>query len=163
MRRIVFWLAPCYARQTMSDQKRQPTAETAACHGCSALVADDNEGIRRSVAAQLKRHGIASTLAGNGRQASALLAKHDFDLVITDLDMPEMNGLDLLLWLRERDPGMPVVVMSGTLPPDVASVAFLRNNALAVLLKPFGSQELAAALRPVCERLHAARLGAHAA
>jgi DNA-binding response OmpR family regulator len=147
----------------MREQKREPMTDSAGCDERHALVVDDNEGIRRSVAAQLKRHGISSTLAANGRLATLLLSKRDFDLVITDLDMPEMDGVDLLLWLRERVALMPVVVMSGTLPTDVATVAFLKNNAAAVLMKPFTSAELGAALRPVCERLHVARVGARAA
>lgn len=117
-----------------------------------ALVVDDDEGIRRSAGALLRRKGFTVKVATNGFEAVDLLVGMSFDLVMTDLDMPGMDGFELFGWIRERCLPVPVVIMSGRLPDDRPSLALLRC-ASAILLKPFGATEFASALREVSAHL----------
>lgn len=61
--------------------------------------------------------------------------------MLTDLQMPEVNGIELLEWLRANQPEIPAVLMSGAFTVAVARAA-LEGGAAAVLSKPFGSSEL---------------------
>lgn len=110
-----------------------------------ALVVDDSEGMRRSVVALLKTLGIQATLATNGAEAIAGFAVGRFDLLLTDLQMPEMNGLELLEWVRENHPELPAVLMTGALTEPVARAA-LASGADAVLSKPFSPADFSAVL-----------------
>lgn len=113
------------------------------------LVVDDNEAIRRSVGALLRHKGFEASFSLNGRQATESIVRGGYEFVVTDLDMPEMNGLELLMWIQEHRPALPVVVMSGTLPTDRPTLTLIRNTAAAVLVKPFTGRELSAAIEKV--------------
>ncbi len=79
------------------------------------LVVDDEEAVRASLVLGL-RAGLAGYVvlaAGDGKEALKLLAREPVDLVITDLRMPEMDGLELIACLRREHPGLPVIVVSG--------------------------------------------------
>ena len=80
------------------------------------LLADDNEKLRRSVADILQDEGYSVVEAATGQQALAEVrwARQQFDLLITDLSMPEMDGLQLLTEIKRTDPGLPVIAMSGS-------------------------------------------------
>lgn len=110
-----------------------------------ALVVDDSEGMRRSVVALLKTLGIQATLASNGTEAIAWLATGRFDLFLTDLQMPGMNGLELLEWVRDHYPDLPAVLMTGAFTEHTARAA-LASGADAVLSKPFGPADFSAVL-----------------
>ncbi|HTQ81286.1 MAG TPA: response regulator [Thermoanaerobaculia bacterium] len=100
------------------------------------LVVDDEEPVRASLVFGL-RAGLAGcfvTAAGGGREALELLARQPVDLVVTDLRMPEMDGLELITYLRRDHPGLPVVVVSG-----VANAAedAVKVGSLDCFIKPF--------------------------
>jgi DNA-binding NtrC family response regulator len=76
------------------------------------LVVDDEQIIRESLSFILKKEGYSVEEAGNGKDA---LAKHEsnaFDIIITDIEMPEMKGVDLLKQIRQRTPQALVVIIT---------------------------------------------------
>ena len=97
------------------------------------LVVDDETSIREATSAMLAEQGYEVLTAGDGQQALELLTEFRPDLVITDLRMPRLSGYELLEIMRERFPGLPVIVISGEFsgdeqPPNVAADAFLQKG-----------------------------------
>jgi DNA-binding NtrC family response regulator len=107
-----------------------------------ALIVEDDELGREFVAEALTGLSFEARTARNGRAALELLEKEDVDLVLTDLRMPEMDGLALLKALKERAPALPVALMTAYGTLDVAIQA-LRDGADDILLKPFDAEHLA--------------------
>jgi two-component system response regulator FlrC len=79
------------------------------------LVVEDDAPSSRAIALALKTAGHEVMNAGDGTEALELLAKHDVELVITDVVMPNQNGMDLKITIRSKWPQMPVILMSGHL------------------------------------------------
>ena len=88
------------------------------------LVVDDEPKMRRVLEIMLQKMGHRVLTAGNGREALAHIQAHTVDLVITDLRMPEMDGIGLLASLRAQDSDVPVVVITahGTIETAVAAM-----------------------------------------
>ena len=106
------------------------------------LVVDDEEGIRSFVGEVLQDEGHAVTLAADGAEAAALLAKRSFHLMITDLKMPEMDGMALLRQARAEAPEMEVIVLTAHGTVETA-VEAMRLGAFDYLTKPLsGPAEL---------------------
>jgi DNA-binding NtrC family response regulator len=80
---------------------------------------DDQEELRRLYRRTLAKDGHDIALASNGREAVEQARGERFDVVITDVRMPDMGGLELLQCLRAADPDLPVVLVSGS--PDLES------------------------------------------
>ena len=78
------------------------------------LLVEDEELLRAGVQEMLELHGFKVITAPDGQQALACLAAHPVDLVITDLVMPQMNGIDFVHQLRTTSPAVPVIVVSGS-------------------------------------------------
>ena len=103
--------------------------------GCSVLVVDDQPSAAHFLRLLLEQQGHAVTTAGNGLEALPLLEERDFDLVLSDLDMPEMDGLELMHRIRQRWPELPVVAV--TAMSDVSKVVeVVQLGAIDYLLKP---------------------------
>jgi DNA-binding NtrC family response regulator len=81
--------------------------------GARLVIVDDEEPIRRMLARLLERHGYRCEVAPNGEQAKALLEQGDFDLVLTDMDMPGISGLDLILQVSQEHPDTATVMVTG--------------------------------------------------
>ena len=77
------------------------------------LIVDDNPNMSSLLAEMLEVFDCESVRAGDGPEAIEKIDTDDFDLVITDMRMPKMSGLDLLKTIKEKKPEMPVVVISG--------------------------------------------------
>lgn len=112
------------------------------------LVVDDDTYIVRSVARFLTTAGIDVTTASSGGEALAQFGADDgpFDLVVTDVSMPEMDGLTLLRHIRERDLDVPVIVFTAAPSIEAASRA-LEYGAFRYLVKPVDPDELAKHVR----------------
>lgn len=106
---------------------------------------DDDVVLRRVVRSALVQAGFDVAQVGTARDALSLAAAHDFELIITDLEMPGMSGVDLLRSLREQRLYSPVIVMSGA--TDVDPDTILAAGAFAFLAKPFGLDDLQGAAR----------------
>ena len=103
------------------------------------LVVEDQDFNRKLIVLHLKRDGFTKVdEAGDGETALKLIDKNDYDLVLTDLQMPHMNGIDLLLRIKEnpKSNALPVVVVSAS--EEVASIAkSIKLGAEDHLPKPF--------------------------
>lgn len=115
------------------------------------LVVDDEEGMRLMLQ-DLLEHEYAVTLAANGRDAERLLCKSTFDLLITDLVMPEMNGIELVMSIKSKKPEQKIIAISGgggiTGRFDYLPVVELLG-ADKILAKPFQLSELMGAVKTV--------------
>ena len=104
------------------------------------LIVDDEEMDRVLLADILRRAGHETLFAANGRAALRLCRKSDIDLVVTDIVMPELNGLELLESLLEADPWVRVIAISGITAKKLNQAA--RSGAKAILTKPVDPEEL---------------------
>src|SRR5437879_562590 len=100
------------------------------------LVVDDEPKMRRVLELMLHKMGHAVLAAGNGAEALALAGKNAVDLVVTDLKMPEMDGMELLERLREGGSDVPVIVITahGTI---ATAVTAMKHGASDYVLRPF--------------------------
>jgi len=115
------------------------------------LVVDDEAPIRRALAANLKARGYEVDLAETGEQALELVARHHPDVVLLDLGLPGMDGLEVIDGLRGWTQ-VPIVVLSARgAEPD--KVAALDAGADDYVSKPFGMDELLARLRAAERRV----------
>ena len=118
--------------------------------GPRILVAEDEPLAALVIEDALTESGYQVELAGDGEAALALSERGGFDVVVTDLAMPRMTGWELIAALRARQPDLPIVVMTGYLPPGGRDALFADGcTPAALLLKPFGISDLLAALRQV--------------
>ncbi len=97
------------------------------------LLVDDDGGVRAVIAALLEQAGFEVVATGSALQAVSMVERRSFDVVLSDVRMPGMSGMQLLQLVRARRPEMPVVLMSGhaTVPLAVDAV---RAGAANVLL-----------------------------
>jgi DNA-binding NtrC family response regulator len=119
--------------------------------GFCVLVVDDEDYVRESVAAALKSAGIANVaMAGSPIEAMELLASRDVGLVLLDLTMPGMSGEELLVRIREEQPGASVIVVTGNRDVEKA-VECMRAGAADYLVKPVERERLVATARRMIE------------
>jgi putative nucleotidyltransferase with HDIG domain len=105
------------------------------------LVVDDNASLLRFLVTAFSAHGCTVTPAAAAEQALALITTESFDLVVSDIKMPGLSGLDLLRAVKGKQPGTPVVLITGN--PSVNSAVFgLRHGAYDYLPKPFSIREV---------------------
>ena len=107
----------------------------------SVLVVDDNESIREVLAIVLSGSGYRCESAKNGVEAMQRVRQARFDAVVTDLEMPEMDGIALTRELRQHFSSLPVMVMTGYSDDDHRETAF-RAGAREFLSKPFDIPDL---------------------
>jgi len=105
------------------------------------LVVDDEEAIREVVSTMLESKGYRCTAVSNGRAAQEQIKKSTPDLVLSDMIMPEMDGIKLLDWLREYDPEVPVIMVTAIHDISTALEA-IRRGAYDYILKPFEKDQL---------------------
>jgi len=105
------------------------------------LVVDDEEAIREVVSTMLESKGYHCTAVQNGRVAQEQVKKLTPDLVLSDMIMPEMDGLKLLEWMRQFDPEVPVIMVTAIHDISTALEA-IRRGAYDYILKPFEKDQL---------------------
>ena len=105
------------------------------------LIVDDESNARNALAEILREEGYACETAADGFKGLGRFGEFEPDLVLTDLKMPGMDGVELLTKVRERSPGLPVVVMTAFGAVDTAVLA-MRNGAIDYLTKPINTDEL---------------------
>jgi len=123
------------------------------------LVVDDDLACRVLAALLLEHAGHSPTAVASVERALERLADAKVDVVLTDLNMPGRNGIDLLLLMQERGHAQPVILMTGS-DDDALIARTVELGATSVLRKPYGIGELevavAGALRLQDSRPHAA-------
>ena len=109
------------------------------------LIVDDAENVRYSLRISLEDEGYTVEEAVDGEQALAKLQADSFDLVIADVWMPRLNGIDLLQQMRKLSPNTPVFVITGGAAriPIESTAAMARTwGADQVFYKPFDNEDL---------------------
>ena len=110
------------------------------------LVVDDEPGIRRFVSRALERDGHAVTTTGTGPDAIRLAADEDYALIVLDLILPGVSGLDVLRTVLATHPGQRVLMLSA-IGDAATKVECFQNGAVDYLAKPFAVAELVARVR----------------
>jgi len=110
------------------------------------LIVDDEAVVRNGIKRALENRGISSTLASNGREALDLLSHTPFDLVLLDIRMPDMDGVEVLREIHTKNPGTKVIMITGY-PTIDSAVNCIKLGALDYLVKPFRLDDLEAALQ----------------
>ena len=113
----------------------------------TVLVVDDDRAILRLLKTLLVDAGYCTLTALNGKEAVDIARRTPVDLVITDLLMPEQEGMETIMEFKRTHPELPVVAMSGA--TQFLPVA-RRLGARAVLTKPINSEELLTHVRHIC-------------
>jgi response regulator RpfG family c-di-GMP phosphodiesterase len=119
--------------------------------GVRCLVVDDEPGVRSVLVRLLTSRGYEVREAVNGREAVAALEREPFDLVLTDIHMPEVTGVQLLAEVRRRWPEVGVVMITGV-PEVQVAVASLAQGALDYMGKPFQVEEALARVQQALEK-----------
>lgn len=116
------------------------------------LVIDDDATVLWTLTRMLERLGYDSSGVSDGRDGLRLLENDSFDLVITDLFMPEQDGIETIQRIREIDPGIPILAISDSERGEYSALDDAKLlGADAGLSKPFGPDELLAAVRRLLE------------
>ena len=118
----------------------------------AVLLVDDEAAIARCYSRILRGAGFAVEVANDGRQAASLARDGGFDVIISDITMPEMNGLGLLRAVREHNLDVPVILMTGG-PAIESAVQAMEYGALRYLIKPIEPHDLEEAVTRAV-RLH---------
>jgi PAS domain S-box-containing protein len=109
------------------------------------LIVDDEKNVVHSCARILERHGFVVTGITNSPEVPDLLRQQTFDLLLTDIRMPKMNGLDLLRQAKEIDPHLTVVLITGYGTMEDA-IRAIHLGAQGFLMKPFDTEDLIATI-----------------
>lgn len=112
------------------------------------LVIDDDNEVRRGVVRMLEHMGHDVVQAADGRQAMVLFEADPPDLVITDINMPEMDGIEVINQLRQMKAGVPIIAMSGggRMPKEILLSSAGLLGAVGTLEKPFLLADLTSAV-----------------
>ena len=115
------------------------------------LVVDDHDEIRNSVSSYLERNGMRTSVAESAAEMDAQRARHSFDLIVLDVMMPGLDGLSTLEQLKQRDPNMPVIMITKSEEEQIMNDA-IGKRIDDYLTKPFITEELLARLRALLRR-----------
>jgi DNA-binding response OmpR family regulator len=115
------------------------------------LVVEDEASIAEVVSLYLKRAGFSVQIAADGRQALGMIERQMPDFVILDLMLPEVDGLSLTRWLRDRS-NVPIIMLTAR-REAIDRIAGLEMGADDYVVKPFSPQELVSRVRAVMRRL----------
>jgi two-component system response regulator PilR (NtrC family) len=115
------------------------------------LVVDDEQSLREVLSIMLKRAGYAVTIAMDGEDAVELLQKEIFDLVITDLRMPKVDGMEVLKAVKSASPETVVLIITAFASADSA-VEAMKQGAYDYLTKPFQVDEVQLIIRNALEK-----------
>jgi putative two-component system response regulator len=114
------------------------------------LVVDDEPFVLESVALLLERFGFNVVASGHSREALIKVQSNRFDAVLTDINMPEMSGIELLGQIRTFDQETPIILMTAYAELDTAIDA-IKNGAFDFIIKPFKSQYLVQCMEKAIE------------
>jgi DNA-binding response OmpR family regulator len=118
------------------------------------LIVEDEYRIALFLESGLRANGFATTIAADGHQALVLVRAHEYDLLVLDLGLPDLDGLDVLRELRRHNRALPVIIL--TARDDVSdTVNGLEGGADDYMTKPFRFDELLARVRVRLRGQHA--------
>ena len=136
-------------------------SSAAASDARRVLLVDDDDGLRRLLAMRLESAGFACDTAASGREAQQAVAQQEPGVVVTDLRMDGMDGLELLTRLRSTNPSLPVIMITahGSIPDAVQAT---QHGAVDFLPKPLDHDQLIDRIRQALDdagRLHGTQRG----
>ncbi|HEX4477615.1 MAG TPA: EAL domain-containing protein [Polyangiaceae bacterium] len=102
---------------------------------CRLLLVDDDESVRRTSGRVFRMRGLHVTDVSSGREALERLASESFDAIVSDISMPGMDGIQLLKEIRQRDPHVQVILISGV-PTLATAISALDHGAFKYMHKP---------------------------
>ncbi|WP_425499476.1 response regulator transcription factor [Alkalicoccobacillus gibsonii] len=123
------------------------------------LIVDDDQEIARLVSISLKNEGYTTTLAGNGIEALQKMQEKDIDLVVLDVMMPEMDGLEFCQTVRQ-DHDLPILMISAK-SEDMDRITGIMTGADDYLIKPFNILELVVRVKALLRRAYYYRGSSH--
>jgi signal transduction histidine kinase/CheY-like chemotaxis protein len=126
----------------------EPVPPLAPAH---VLVIDDETMMCAALSAMLRANGYQVVTAQSGKEAAEQLRGQHFEVAITDLVMPEMDGIQIIAALKELDPDLEVIVLTGHAGVESAAAA-IRHGACDYLLKPITMPQLCAAVARALEK-----------
>ena len=132
-------------RASPPDSDRAP-AGVSALIGLQILLAEDNADLRMAIGRVLALEGAALSQAANGREAVEMAERSKLDVIVMDLLMPVMSGLEATRALRSAGSRVPIIAISADATPR-ARTAAVDAGCNAFLCKPFDSGDLVAAIR----------------
>jgi EAL domain-containing protein (putative c-di-GMP-specific phosphodiesterase class I) len=121
------------------------------------LLVDDDAAVRRDYARALRRAGLQVDTAPDGRDALELLGLAPYGVIISDISMPGVNGIDFLRAVRQRDLDVPMVLMTGS-PELETAVGAVEYGAFRYLIKPIALAALTETVRKAMQLFRLARL-----
>ncbi len=118
----------------------------------SVLFVDDDKDLRRSIARSLAKRGIVPEQAANGEECMAILEKKPVDVVVLDVKMPGMNGIEVLRHIKEKYPGTEVILLTGhgSIQDGVEGI---KSGAFDYLAKPVEMEHLVCKIEQAHERI----------
>ena len=134
-------LMPCRGLTFLNPMTSNSHTPFDASHPPKVLVLDDDPMIQGILSRVLSRSGFQVRCAGDGEAGWEELQNRDYDLLITDNDMPKLTGLDLLRRLRDRASQLPTILISGNMPWQAQDLPELLPPGAAIE-KPFILSEL---------------------
>ncbi|MGC8719109.1 MAG: response regulator [Thermodesulforhabdaceae bacterium] len=125
------------------DQTKEPRPEV--------LIVDDEERFRKTLAKLLSAKGVKVNAVGSGEEALKFIEDHPVDVVLLDMRMAGMNGIDTLTAIKQRDASIEVIMLTGHASVDVA-VEIMKRGGYEYLLKPCDIDELMVKIDSAFER-----------
>ncbi len=116
----------------------------------SILIVDDESGILDTLRILLRKEGFEVTTAQGGKAGLEQIRSGNHDIVLTDVRMPQVTGLDILQAAKEQDPVTPVILMTAQASLQTA-ISAVNAGAFYYIQKPFSNDELLVILRRACE------------
>jgi len=117
------------------------------------LIAEDDTALASFVRNGLTSEHYAVDAAADGEQARAMASEFDYDLIVLDLNLPRLDGVSILRYLRTRKPSLPILILTGRTRVE-DRVKCLDLGADDYLAKPFSFSELSARIRALLRRSH---------
>ena len=153
----LWWAEPTLQGCDVSDDLND--ASDLSAIAISVLIVDDDDAHAQAVADSLRRINCDCTLANGGRRAVELIESENFDIIITDLRMEDVDGLAVLNKARQELPEAEVIVLTGHSSVHSAVTA-MQGGAYTYLTKPLDVQELRNAVEKASSRIRLIRRNA---
>ena len=140
----------CRMGESKKETQKAPSTKAGQALSARILVAEDNKATGDFVSKILDFMGFEVALARNGIEALSLFIERSFDLVLTDLEMPIMDGWGLTHCIKERSPSTPVVLMTGADRESVLEK--VKSTSIeSVLFKPFSLNDFQSTVQRVLD------------
>ncbi|HEY1173895.1 MAG TPA: response regulator transcription factor [Verrucomicrobiae bacterium] len=123
-----------------------------------ALVVEDERDLTTLIAYHLERHGIKTTTAADGEIGLMLATRNRFDVIILDLMLPSLSGLEISRQLQARQNPMPPVIILTAVSPEIVATIREKLCAEAIIFKPFRPQDLVACVTNLIRRAQASTM-----